>query len=648
MHKRFLLLLICLLTLFAAAARAEGDAFYAYFQDARWLRVEPAPNTGTVDCVPARTTLLLEPVDGKYARTSYKGKTGYIYYKDYVEAERTETNTPAPAQAQGEAVFAYFQDARWLRTEPASGSGAVDNVPARTLLRLEPVDDKYARTSYKGKAGYIYYKDYVEMDYTDPHAPEAETVEGFFGAPVYMRESPLKNAPLVAELPTDARFQITHVTDEYAYILFEGKEGYVYNADFVEMEYKKGQTAPYIAFVDEVTPAFVTPYYGAMVGAELQPYTPVTVDGFDGDHITIIYEGQRLYAEGAELTRLSEDYALEAFPAQLAARTEVLQYPLEHAAAVGEFAKNASVTIQALHGEYALATDGAVTGYISFLRLKSSPAVDAAVDMLGLLRTRMEGQNMLNIAFSMLEENNPILLAYNATQGGSAAARFQYGCPYLWAGFNESSLLRPRHPSSDSNYYFTDKLYLGGFDCIGFTRWVHNQAGMKKLPAISETQKTSRDRRVDEVKQLPYDQWRTVLKVGDAFNLHYRSGGYHTGLYIGTLRDYGFDPADLGALAPYIDYPLMIHCGMNNFHTAWYTQYLQDNRLTSVTPPDGGVTVSILGIPYADAPYTETMWQGTRNQKTFWWFDLEGYNLTVITPTDERYSWFNVYRNTEK
>ena len=95
-----------------------------------------------------------------------------------------------PARAE-EAFFAYFPDARWLRTEPRAGSHTVDNVPARTMLRLEPVDEKYAYTSYKGKAGYIYYKDYVVMDYTDPASPEAVTVEGFFGAPVYMRQSPL-------------------------------------------------------------------------------------------------------------------------------------------------------------------------------------------------------------------------------------------------------------------------------------------------------------------------------------------------------------------------------------------------------------------------------------------------------------------------
>ena len=80
--------------------------------------------------------------------------------------------TPVWARADG-VIYAYFQDARWLRAEPAAGSATVDNVPARTMLRLEPVDGKYAATTYKGKPGYIYYRDYVEMDYRDPYAEDA-------------------------------------------------------------------------------------------------------------------------------------------------------------------------------------------------------------------------------------------------------------------------------------------------------------------------------------------------------------------------------------------------------------------------------------------------------------------------------------------
>ena len=137
--------------------------------------------------------------------------------------------------------------------------------------------------------------------------------------------------------------------------------------------------------------------------------------------------------------------------------------------------------------------------------------------------------------------------------------------------------------------------------------------------------------------------------MGDSINLAGQGGGYHVMIYIGTLRDFGFTAEQVGEqLAPYLDNPLTIHCGMNNYHTAWYTQYLKDENLTSVTPPDGGVTISILGIPYDSVPNTETMWKGTSNVKTFYWFDLLGYNLTVINPDSEAFRWYSVYRNTEK
>ncbi|MBQ7454992.1 MAG: C40 family peptidase [Clostridia bacterium] len=557
---------------------------------------------------------------------------------------------PLFAFAEGgetESFYAYFKDARWLRAEPGAGTATVENVPERTLLRLTPVDEKYAATTYKGKTGYIYYKDYVAVDYTDPHSENAVTVEGFFGAPVYMRRSPLRNAALVAELPTDARFQITFVTDEYAYILYEGEEGYVFIADFVQMTYQHGELEPYVAFATEDTPAYETPYYGATVAATIPPYTPVLVDGYDGDHLTLEFDGKPVYVEQGELMRLNDDFAVDAFQATIAKDAEAKEYPLENAETVYTFKKNAEVTVDAFHGEYARVSDGEQTGYIHYSQLKSSKATEQALEALQKQVERIEAQRYLNIAFTMLEEGNPILEAFNNRCGGAAIARFKYGCPYLWAGMNESSLLRARHPSSNSNYYFTENLYLGGFDCIGFARWVHNKAGMKKLPAISDSISSPKSNLVS-VKGLDYNEWYTVLKVGDCVNLAYKGSGYHIVMYIGTLRDFGYTEDMLGDLAPYIDHPLVIHCGMNNFHTAWYTEYFKEVGYTSVTPPDGGVTISILGIPFADAPFTETMWSGTKNKKTFYWFDLEGYNLTVINPADENsYRWFCVYRNTE-
>ncbi|MCQ2453782.1 MAG: C40 family peptidase [Clostridia bacterium] len=224
-------------------------------------------------------------------------------------------------------------------------------------------------------------------------------------------------------------------------------------------------------------------------------------------------------------------------------------------------------------------------------------------------------------------------------------ARFRYGCPYFYGGYNENILLKVYRTWQNSHYYLMSNRYLGGFDCIGFARWVHTTAGDATLPAISKVRAEGRNNLVD-VSSLPYEEWQNVLLAGDCVNIAYSGGGYHIGIYIGTLREFGFTAEDVGEpLVPYLDHPLIIHCGMNNFHTAWYAKYLSENGLTSVTPPDGGVTISVMGVDYENCPYTETMWQGTANVKTFYWFDLMGYNLTVINPIGSNVRWMAVYRS---
>jgi len=552
-----------------------------------------------------------------------------------------------PACAEGETYYAYFEDACWIRTQPKSNTPTVVYVPKRTLLRLTPVNDKYAATSYDGKEGYIYMKGGVKVNYTDPKSPEAKTVEGFFGAPARMRTQPIKNASYIGDLPTDVRFCVTYVTDTYAYLVYEGKEGYAYIADFVEMDYKKGSVQPYVAFSAKPVTAYDSPYCGALEVSQIAAYTPVTVTGYDGDHLVVNEGAQSVYVESTDLISLAADFEVEDFAAKMEKKADVYGHPLKNAAVTGAFSKNADVTVLSYQGDFARVTDGSLTGYVYYDSLKSSSNTKAAVKALQEYADAIEAKKYLNVALTMMEENNPITRMYNQNCGGMVQARFKYGVPYLFGGMHESSLLRARYASQNSNYYSTEKLYLGGFDCIGFARWLHNQAGMNTLPAISDIPKQNKKNLVS-VKGKTFPEWSELMKVGDSIAIAYKGGGYHIMVYIGTLRDFGYTEGMLGDLAPYIDYPLAIHCGMNNYHTAWYTQYLTEVGYSSVTPPDGGVTISVIGAPYKKCPHTETMWKGTKNVKTFYWFDLEGYNLTSIDPTADGIRWYEVYRNTER
>lgn len=555
---------------------------------------------------------------------------------------------PQTTAEESASFYAYFEDARWLRTEPKANTPTVMNVPERTMLKLTPVNDKYAHTVYKGKEGYIHMKDYHTVDYTDPHSAEAVTVEGFFGAPVRMRLNPLPSASVMEELPADQRMQITYVTERYAYLTYNGQEGYVFISDFVPMDYQKGSTEPYTVYSDEIVKAYASPYYGAVEKATIAADTPITVTGFDGDHLLADVAGETLYVDKDEVTKLLDDFAVEPFTAGVKAKVTVLSHPLKNAEKIGTVKKDAEVTVEGYQGAYVHVKADDLTGYIPADQLKSSSETKAAKSAFNHYLKSIAGRKFLDVALSMMEEGNPILRMYNEYCEGEVTARYQYGVPYLFAGSKESTILKVRYPSQNSNYYFTDKKYLGGFDCIGFARWLHNQVGMRKLPAISEMPKQNKQYIVS-VKGKSMEEWADEMQVGDAIGMGYKSGGYHVMVYIGTLGSFGYTAEMLGeTLAPYINYPLVIHCGMNNYHTAWYTQYMQDAGIEGVVPPDGGVTISIVGAPYDACPYTETMWEGTKNVKTFHWFDLEGYNLTSVDPLASGIKWYTVFRNVEK
>ena len=554
---------------------------------------------------------------------------------------------PAVAE-EPQSFYAYFKDARWLRTEPKANTPTVVNVPERSVLKLTPVNDKYAHAVYDGLEGYIHMKDYVTIAYTDPLSEEAVTVEGFFGAPVRMRKQPLPDTRQLTQLPTDQRMKITFVTEDYAYLTYNGEAGYVFIEDFVQMNYPSGTVEPYVVFSDESVTAYETPYYGAVAVEVIAGNTPIVVTGYDGDHLLTQLNGRTVYVENSEVSALAADFAVESFAAAVKAKASVLAYPLENAQVIGTVKKDGEVTVTAYLGNYARVESGDLTGYIPMDALKASKETKAAQQAFVEYTQTIEARKFLDVALSMMEENNPILRMYNENCEGTVQARYQYGVPYLFAGARESTILKVRYASQNSNYYFTDKRYLGGFDCIGFARWLHNQVGMKKLPAISDMPKQNKAYLVN-VQNKTMPQWAEEMLVGDSIGMAYKGGGYHVMVYIGTLRDFGYTEDTLGtALAPYIDYPLVIHCGMNNYHTAWYEQYMADNGITGVVPPDGGVTISLLGVPYAKCLYTETMWKGTKNEKTFYWFDLEGYNLTSIDPTASGIKWYTVFRNVEK
>ena len=246
-----------------------------------------------------------------------------------------------------------------------------------------------------------------------------------------------------------------------------------------------------------------------------------------------------------------------------------------------------------------------------------------------------ERSRALELALSMLEEGNPFLVRYNAENGTEIAARFPLGCPYFWGGRSVKNILKPASPGQESDYYKTDRKYLYGLDCAGFTRWIGLHMGYTEHDSISRllSYKTHPDIGIYKALKVTGEKRAQALRIGDLLAIRHISKGFHIAMYAGTLRTYGYDEKSVPEeLAPFLSYPLLIHCTGSADYQARYREYLEETGQEDLLPPFGGVIVTILDVPPEAAPMKTTDGDGTEIPC----FELEGYHLQVTDLNAER------------
>ena len=276
-------------------------------------------------------------------------------------------------------------------------------------------------------------------------------------------------------------------------------------------------------------------------------------------------------------------------------------------------------------------------------------------------QAEVERSELLDTAFSMLEKDNAFLLRYNELTGANVEARFEYGLPYFFGGKHDQEidgvpLVFTREPEyakrvcwETTHFYRKDAYYLYGFDCSGYTQWIFSEVGWPehdKLDAmINQYGKYGKKYHVyshRKGKEMPpYRELAQTLEVGDL--LVGQKGARHIMMFIGTLRDFGFTAETAPELADYLDYTLVIHCGPNPMYGQRMQQYLdehaEDPYYTDVKIPNGGVGISIIGVPTQDAPH-----HGEDGGETYAWFELpDGYKITIWDlPACTSFCWFRM------
>lgn len=228
----------------------------------------------------------------------------------------------------------------------------------------------------------------------------------------------------------------------------------------------------------------------------------------------------------------------------------------------------------------------------------------------------LEQSPFLDAAFTMIEADNIFLRRYNEITGANVEAMFELGMPYMFGGrakdamFSRLPLYSKRQCYETTKFYREGTVYVYGFDCSGYTQWIYSQVGKPAHPQLDdmiliwEYEKTNHvfNHRVGH-EMPPYNELKDHLEVGDM--LVAKKGARHIMMYIGTLADFGFTAEEVPELADYLDYPLVIHCGPNPFYGDRFQTFIDEHQdyYFNCSTTDGGVCVSILGVPLDAAPY---------------------------------------------
>ena len=291
--------------------------------------------------------------------------------------------------------------------------------------------------------------------------------------------------------------------------------------------------------------------------------------------------------------------------------------------------------------------------------LRTAAALLAAVLLLpcGTGRAQREPSDLIEAAFELLEDGNPFVRRYEEQAGRKIESLFPYGVPYFYGGLSGAKgngwfyMAYPDYfvklCEKGSGYFQKGKKYLYGLDCTGFTRHVYKACGLEAHPSLSDimTQWEQKQYHVYDSRKgheaPPYEQLKDTLRIGDLLVIkHEKTKSRHVMMYIGTLKEFGYTAEQESALAAWLDYPLVIHCGLSPFYGERFQKVIEENpeKYGQCLTTDGGVAVSILGVPPEEAPAHEHV------QKTDYdWFEMNdgGYVLSLINLKDVKYyAWY--------
>lgn len=246
-----LLLILCALLAVCAAALAEDvpEPFTGYFEKTVFLRPSPAASSESLAAIPAGTPIDLAPVDDRFAKAAYQGRTGYVYY---AEVKRL------PEESAVEPYLAYLPENKYLFALPLDGAASLMTVQAETPVTVTAEVGRFLRIEAAGQSGYVYARDAQAIG--DMHMEAAE-MEFYAESAVTARVFPLKNAEAAGTLEPGRIYMADALCSGY-YRVTLGDEVVYVPVKSVRVLRREQETVR-VALVTPETPLFTAPEQSA-------------------------------------------------------------------------------------------------------------------------------------------------------------------------------------------------------------------------------------------------------------------------------------------------------------------------------------------------------------------------------------------------
>ncbi len=188
MFRKIIMGVLLTLLLISSALAETPEPFTGYFDKTVFLRPGPAASSESLATIPARTPIDLAPVSDVFAKVTYQGKTGYVYYPDVKRM---------PQETAVEPYLAYLPENKYLFSLPLDGAPSLMTVQAETPVTVTGECDRFLRIETQGQSGFVYVRDTEAIG--DMHMEACET-EFWAETAVTTRVYPLKNADAAMQL----------------------------------------------------------------------------------------------------------------------------------------------------------------------------------------------------------------------------------------------------------------------------------------------------------------------------------------------------------------------------------------------------------------------------------------------------------------